>query len=82
MGLIKLTIVAAGVVAVTSTALTVPDVGTRYVVRITYTADLEGVVPYLSRERCDVTRSMVDKDLPELSGFEKFVECVAVGGSL
>ena len=79
MGPIKTAALAAGITLITSTAITVPEPGPRYVVRITYTADLD-VIPYTDISRCAVTRAMTYRELPELGGFEKTVECVKIGG--
>jgi hypothetical protein len=61
-------------------AVSAPTLDTRYVVRITYTADLTGIAPYREFGRCEVTRRFTEANLPEFDGFEKSVQCIPIGG--
>ena len=52
--------------------------GYAYTVRIAYVADL-AVRPYDTRRRCEVTRAFTEKELPEMPGYQKIVQCLPVG---
>lgn len=56
-----------------------PPVEAQYLVRMTYVADLHGVI-FANDEDCQITAEMIRKDLPELEQFERHVTCAVVGG--
>lgn len=56
-----------------------PEVsGYAYVVRVAYLHDVQ-VAPYDTRKRCEVTRAFTEKELPEMPGYTKIVQCMPVG---